>query len=58
MSYEDLLGSIYLACSTVPHAVVLESVVGREGDASPEGDVQREEDLSGCVVPHLQLNYH
>jgi len=37
----------------LPVAVIVELIVGRESDEASPSSRQREEDLSGCVFPHL-----
>lgn len=37
----------------LPVAVIVELVVGRQGDEASPRSRQREKDLSGCVFPHL-----
>lgn len=37
----------------LPVAVIVELIVGRERDEASPSSRQREEDLSGCVFPHL-----
>lgn len=37
----------------LPVAVIVELIVGGESDEASPSSRQREEDLSGCVFPHL-----
>lgn len=37
----------------LPVAVIVELIVGGESDEASPGSRQREEDLSGCIFPHL-----
>lgn len=37
----------------LPVAVIVELIVGGESDEASPGSWQREEDLSGCIFPHL-----
>lgn len=41
----------------LPVAVIVELIVRRKGDETSPRSRQREEDLGGCVFPHLEEEY-
>jgi len=44
---------LWIGCPHIPVAVVMEFVVRRKSDEPSPGRRQGEENLSGCILPHL-----